>query len=975
MKKILSTITIVSALIATSCTKEMQDKAQTGSIESEVVSMDLGVASETTKTVINGSSVEWMADDEIAVYDATGSKCRFSTNEESVSGKNAQFTGKVDVRTTTISAVYPYDAAADVIGDNYVCATLPDAQVIGDGLNVAKGALVSVATAAAKLSGTAMAFTNVFGLVKVSVTYKDVTSITVNGTNVAGTAKINPTTGEIMEITSGKSSVTVTYSGEKGTAFPQGDYFIAVLPGTTVAGNFSVTVTRASEMSAMKTATKDVVIARNCGKNLAELDTILEWVYTINNLERFKTFIANAQNFEEGNKAIVSADIDCGGTDPGIASSFKGIFDGQNHRIYNYVTSRNGNAGLFNTVTGSAVIKNLIIGSSDGTTYDGVSKITTTTTAAADAGYSYASVIAQTADNSNVTIENVINFCNVEAASSATHKVRVAGIVAGWKSLASMTACKNYGKIVINAPTSDNTCIAGGIIAYCERQSTITGCENYGDVESFCDKTTQMGGIFADMNSDSNKNKTDLVSCKNFGAVKLSVPTTAAVYVGGIAGRSLSANLTGCENVSSASVAFEATSAMSNSINLGGLSGYASTGVFDACQNYGKVTDQSGVCTGTKKIGGIAACNENSAGKYKDCQNHGEITLSCNFNTTAGNVYLGGLIGTISQAAAFEGNILNEGNISIAGTVNSINVGGIIGQIGASSAFDKFRNYGTISTKGSMDVKGNPYIAGIVGNVGNNVFTVTACENHGAITLDFAQSNQAYVAGIHGNISTPKTAGVDFKDNVNTADLTMKITKATNTANYYLAGISSTGNNGIKYTSCKNTGNLTFEGPAQIRIGGIASYSGYGFDNVEVKCNISAKCTGTNNSQIGGIVGYSSNTNFNGCKFEGTVDTSNSTAKVYAGGLIGKINANGNFNGCSFKGEVKTATPGLYIGGLQGSNKTFTFGATTACKVGTGSKLNGVVVAELSNDNLAAQSSDDGKLSSTSTLTNISIAD
>lgn len=982
MKRIVTLVSIAAvfalAFITTSCNKEVQkDSVNTGDVEQEadatLVRKTIGTVGEATKTYVDGTTLVWTADDDLAVFDNTDEIREFDIVEESIKGGSAIFEGEVAAGTEIFYSVYPFDAADSKDGDNLILE-FPEEQEIGDGLNVAHGALITVG----KGSGEEIGLKNVFGLLKVEVTYDDVTSIVICGTGMAGKVKVNPESGAIVDASETTNSVTVTYSGEEQTIFPKGEYYIPVLPGTTAAGEFSVSMTRVSGLSAVKTATKAVTIARNDGQTFGKLDAILDWVYTISDLQTLKTFMANAANFKDGDKALVTADIDCGGTDPGCASSFKGIFDGQNHKVFNYVTSKNGNAGLFNTITGNAVVKNLIVGSSDGASYDGVSKITTTTTAASTAGYTYASVIAQTADNSNVIVENVVNFCNVEAASSATHKVRLAGVVAGWKSLKSISGCKNYGNIVINAPTSDNACIAGGILGYCERQSTITGCENYGDVESFCENTTQLGGIFADMNSNSNANKTSLTSCKNFGAIKLNVPTTAAVFIGGIAGRSLSADLTGCENgkstdATSGLVKFETESSMSKTINIGGLSGYASNGAFVSCQNYGKVVDNSSVCKDTKKIGGIAGCNESKAGSYKDCRNYGDITLSCNFDASTGNVYLGGLIGTLSQPATFSGTIQNDGNISVAGTVNTLNAGGIIGQIGASSNLDGFKNYGSIVTGGSMTVKGNPYVAGIVANIGNNVFTITSCENHGAITLDFAKSDQAYVSGIHGNITTPKTAGVDFKENVNTADLSMKIGTASSTANYYLAGISSTGNNGIKYTSCKNTGNLTFEGPAQIRIGGIASYSGYGFDNAEVKCNISAKCTGTNNSQIGGIVGYSSNTNFNGCKFEGTVDTSNSTAKVYAGGLIGKINANGNFNGCSFNGEVNTAMPGLYVGGLQSNSMNFTYGATTVCKVAAGSKLNGAVVTELTNENLASQSSDSGTYTSTSTLTNIVI--
>jgi hypothetical protein len=125
-------------------------------------------------------------------------------------------------------------------------------------------------------------------------------------------------------------------------------------------------------------------------------------------------------------------------------------------------------------------------------------------------------------------------------------------------------------------------------------------------------------------------------------------------------------------------------------------------------------------------------------------------------------------------------------------------------------------------------------------------------------------------------------------------------------------------------------------------------------------------------------VGYHSGSPVDNTTFEGTINTSGSTKKVYTGGIVGKTAGSGQkYNGCKFSGSLISAegnnVPGFYSGGLQNDKTTNVFGNTTKCVVGKGSSINGAFVTELTKENLVSQTSDSGTYVSYATLTNIVI--
>ena len=99
--------------------------------------------------------------------------------------------------------------------------------------------------------------------------------------------------------------------------------------------------------------------------------------YTISNLGELRTFMENAHNapYYEGDTVTLTADIDCeggqftSGYSP-VGTVFKGTFDGQGHKIYNF-SNKGNSAGteqdakygvaMFDIARDGAVIKNLTL--------------------------------------------------------------------------------------------------------------------------------------------------------------------------------------------------------------------------------------------------------------------------------------------------------------------------------------------------------------------------------------------------------------------------------------------------------------------------------------------------------------------------------------------------------------------------------------------------------------------------------------
>ena len=525
--------------------------------------------------------------------------------------------------------------------------------------------------------------------------------------------------------------------------------------------------------------------------------------------------------------------------------------------------------------------------------------------------------------------------------------------------LRNVTGCTNYGKVYVKGTfaggTTDaqgvgvnaNFC-AGGVVAQAGPSTggasySVSDCHNYGelDINSWMATVNGTGMYFGGIAGWLNL---PVSQCVNEGTIKI-VTKGAANYAGGIYGQGAFAadHLT---NKGEVNVTLERDNSdtankqcASSYHRIGGIVGYSNIGLSEST-NYGKIVVKGSSQTGVycPLVGGVAG-----------------------------------------QAGAAFATSNNEGDIEVdfpADGTNGLRVGGVVGHLGGISVTDVYSKGGISVSAGTL--ASNLVVGGVIGwKAGAAVLSnLSSTEAAKPILVQVSEMNsQFFVGGVVGRFEN-ETANT-YSGLKNYKPLSVIVGTSTSGGYSYLGGVAACDKGGQTFTSNENYGNVSYTGPQKMRVGGITSYSNQGISGNKAQCDISVKATGTDFSEVGGVIAYTAATAFSDNRFSGNIDTSESAAKVYTGGLLGKSNGNQAFNGCTFSGTLKSATgnnvPGLYVGGVHSNDLKMTFGDNAKCTVGAGSKVNGAAVTELKLENLVSQSSNDGTFTSSATLTNISI--
>lgn len=373
---------------------------------------------------------------------------------------------------------------------------------------------------------------------------------------------------------------------------------------------------------------------------------------------------------QEGNWTPIGNYANTGGW--GHANSYKGVIEGNGHKISNMIIVSGGVSGFIGYIE-KGTVRNL--------SFEDIS-ITAS-------GSNVAGVVGRHSEYYWSTIEN----CHILSGSiKATGKL-VAGIIGynhaeitvrGCTNKASISGsgdvagiigaggsaenCKNYGTI------TSTSSYAGGIIG----EGNAVDCYNYADVSG---TGNNIGGITGSGNA---------TGCTNSGAV------SGKSYVGGITASGGAENCTNSANVSGASY-------------VGGISGSVSTDIVSNCTNSGDV-----IATGDY-AGGIAGrhtnnSNASKATEFTNCENTGNVTSTAN--------YVGGIVGESNSGYCVIKESTNRGEVS-----GNDYVGGIAG---SSKTITDCDNYG--------DVAGNQSVGGISGAKYDAAHTISGSENHGAVT-------------------------------------------------------------------------------------------------------------------------------------------------------------------------------------------------------------------------------------------------
>jgi hypothetical protein len=218
----------------------------------ELVPLSISTGTQ-TKTVLSGTTVNWTADDQIAVFDDL--HCLNCFDAVSVNGTIAVFEGKVAAKTTDFYAVYPYASAVRIDDDN-LYVKLPSEQT-SKVSSFAEEHNISVAHGQKTVDADVvegLVFINVCSLIKFTLPDKlsriSEVSFTASNRLLAGDMTIAKSDyGVSMD--SGSNTVKMKGSFGAGSTF----YFV-VSPGDI--NGFSIRVTAENGANYTKSSTKSI---------------------------------------------------------------------------------------------------------------------------------------------------------------------------------------------------------------------------------------------------------------------------------------------------------------------------------------------------------------------------------------------------------------------------------------------------------------------------------------------------------------------------------------------------------------------------------------------------------------------------------------------------------------------------------------------------------------------------------------------
>lgn len=774
-----SVMLAAAMLAAHSCNVGMDvDDAVPCGGENITVSFNAYVQNSDTKALLDFPSVLWEDNDEIAVFDGS-SRNIFTIPDGENNGGTARFSGNVASGSSEYYAVYPASAGLGLDLGN-LTVRVPSAQTIRQGTCADPSALVCVSLEA----DGALFFKQVTSLLRLEITSPDVQQIRIGGTSVAGTAKVG-SDGSMAAVVEGSDEIVLSPEGE---FFSPGVYFAAMLPGTTQAGAFSLSVVRPGGLTGTRTSSAEQVFTRRKCKDAGEIEGDLTWERIIYTKQQLFEWNASRDPDDDGDEVSLGADIDME-MDSWTPRNFSGDFDGKGFKLYNLNVSSNSYAGFLRELKGSAVVKNLVVGSSDGVSYDGRSIICHTASANNYTWY-YAGVVAKASESSYV--RGIENFAVVEVASDAVSKTRIGGIVGSWNSSATLSSCVNRGtvrnmaSVTGQAGASDTAAafsVLGGVLGITDQKAKVLNCYNYGTVSTVNPGVNAVGGVVG-----SDAKGSTVTGCKNYGTVSQNATTILAdTSVAGVLGYALGSSsaygsLSGCSNEAS-------VSAKGNGkiMRVGGVSGYTDYYNVSDCLNQGAVSfSNTAAVSGYIAIGGVTAHTYHGC-QLSSCRNEGSVSS----NKPSVN-RVGGVVGTLNSSAMSD--CTNTGTLTLDNSASAVSTwesaGGIAGFTEGTTGVREIigcLNTGDVNMR--VNTVGNPdyhrcAAGGIVGMPYTDI-SITGNVNKGAVTMQniHASSPYAYAGGIFGQ-DGGAASGAYIKENINYGQVSL----VSGTAGYCGAG-------------------------------------------------------------------------------------------------------------------------------------------------------------------------------------------
>lgn len=350
----------------------------------------------------------------------------------------------------------------------------------------------------------------------------------VEGHLAVSEAVVDPRTGAVtVGEDAAVSDILTMEIGEMSLVQAQTVNFL-IASGTKVDGGLKATISCTDGSVFVKNLfeTQEVTFAGNCVGAATELFFRLR----IATYEDMVNFAQECADDNGGAIVDLQADIDMRNVPWTPIENFTGTFNGNGHRIYNINVSADGRyAGFFAYAKGA--ISDVVFGSKDGTSYDGMSRIELNYSADTDT-WCYAGIVAQ----SNNTLTGVTSFVPVTVTADSRCKSRTGGIVGSLYN-GKMSGCRNYGA-VSNVATAGVASYVAGIAGIVDGSGdaagaiTLDGCHNHGPVMTSLGLGNAVAGITASVMKTAVN--TTISNCTNAGEIRFdNAGASAAHRIGG----------------------------------------------------------------------------------------------------------------------------------------------------------------------------------------------------------------------------------------------------------------------------------------------------------------------------------------------------------------------------------------------------------------------------------------------------------
>ena len=422
--------------------------------------------------------------------------------------------------------------------------------------------------------------------------------------------------------------------------------------------------------------------------------------------------------------------------------------------------------------------------------------------------------------------------------------------------------------------------------------------------------------------------------------------------IGGIVGQTI-IPIKNCTN--NATITLDGYST-DKALSVGGIAGYINQEGADVigCSNTGNIVVKNSSASGEFRAAGIVGYI-NEPADILNCTNNGSVSVA----GITSNQFISGIVGgklksiavTISDCVNGEG-----GDVTLSGPAHNsaMYMAGVIAGCagGGPTSVLNCKNYGDITNDcegGNNSSTSSPALStgGIVGRVTDGRISVVSCENHGNITNNCPATNDANpgirLGGIIGyahQVLDSNSNNANYGDVKNTASSAKHIN---------IGGVIGYIQAGHTISNCLNQGTISNSGEAveDISIGGIIGRTNRnvtltrcrngadGSSTLGTVTNTGMSTTTSPNTQIGGLVGFSSK---DGSSYKVTMSASGEdrninygpvsdvSASAYpaVGGIVGFSTGESDLSNClnagaiSVGGSEDTPRSTVYMGGILG---------------------------------------------------------